>query len=688
MKKIIKKLLIILFVIGTLILCWNTKLETEAATTYPFTGMITGDALGVHSSADYKSSSTVTELAYGTKVTVKKAVSNSYGNFYYVLYGDNSYGYVAQKYILNVDANILTSNASGVETYSTYCSSLISKGFPSSYCPYLYYLHSLHPKWTFTADNVGMTLEEVAKGEEDKNVLQTSNTNYYLRTSPIEGSYYYIKADVIESFMDPRNLMFEDTIFAFLDLESSKSITNTKALTNISGTGNLSKYFNEFVSAANTYKVNPILLMTRSKQEGANTVGYGSISGLYSTNTGRLSEQGYSLDGYYNFFNIGAYQTSTYKYAVQRGLAYAAGYLSDSKCFTTINGVTYFDTTKKISENKECSLSYGRPWNSETTAINGGAIYLSDGYLTKAQNTEYYQKFNVSSSHYYNIYTHQYMTSIYAPISEAGIIYNAYEAGNLIDSSFNFIIPVYSNMSDDIGLTPTNKSSDATLKNIKVNNNIITGFDSDVLEYEYSIQTNDSYVNVTADSNDSNATVSGTGKYNFSDGVVKVSIKVTAEDGTTKTYNVNIKQVIVSNIVTVKDITDKLTIKLDNSYIYGISPGYTAQALINAVTSKGGSATIVDSSNKSKTSGTLVTGDKITIKGTSESKTYTIAIRGDGNGDGNIDIRDFALVQSHLLGKKTLKNEKFYAMDVNYDNKIDIRDFALVQSHLLGKKTL
>jgi hypothetical protein len=36
----------------------------------------------------------------------------------------------------------------------------------------------------------------------------------------------------------------------------------------------------------------------------------------------------------------------------------------------------------------------------------------------------------------------------------------------------------------------------------------------------------------------------------------------------------------------------------------------------------------------------------------------------------------------------TLTDEKFIASDVNYDGVIDLKDFVLIQSHILKKLTL
>lgn len=266
-------------------------------------------------------------------------------------------------------------------------------------------------------------------------------------------------------------------------------------------------------------------------------------------------------------------------------------------------------------------------------------------------------------------------------------MYSAYSAGNLMNSKFVFVIPVYKNMSDDSS-EPVNKSSNSRLTSISIDDKVIAGFDGDVVEYNSTIVTSSNTIKVGAKTEDSKATVKGTGNYNFANGTVKVTLVVTAEDGSTTTYVVNVKQEIPVENITVNDIVSKMGVKVDGSVMYGISPGTVVSTLINTVSSNKGKATIVGSNNKSKTTGNLATGDKITITGTSETKEFTIAVRGDVNGDGAVKINDLILVQSHILKKATLSGYKFYAGDVNYDGTVKINDLILIQSQILGKVNL
>ena len=678
MKKIIKCFLILLFGIGTILL--SIKLEIiNAAENYPYNGMTTGDSLVVHNKANTNSNSAVTELAFGTGVKV----TGKSGNMYKITYDTNKTGYVSANYVINVDAGKRTTNVSGIETYDNYCNSLISKGFDRSYCQYLYHLHSKYPNWEFKADVLEYTLDEATAEEEGKVVLQTKNSNYWLNGKYIEGDYYYINQAVIASFMDPRNSLYESLIFQFLDLESSKNISNDNALKKIAGSGNLSKYFDEFEKAAVTVSINPVHIMARSEQEGANKSNYGAITGLYTTSTGRKSAQGYSLDGYYNFYNIGSYTDSNYDYTVQRGLAYAAGFLESNSCIVKNSNGKYEYSASKCGQ-----LSYNRPWNTPEKAIIGGAEFIANDYVRKGQDTLYYQKFNVSTYSSYTDFSHQYMTNIHAPVNEGGRIYETYKAGNLLNSKFTFIIPVYKNMSPDVS-EPVDKSSNSRLSSISIDGKAISDFDAVRVEYTYNAITSANSIKVEAKTEDSKASVSGTGTYNFtSDGTVKVTLTVTAEDGSKTVYVVDIKKVVPSESITVNDVVSKMGVKVDGSIMYGISPGTEVSTLVKTVTSNKGQASVVNSSNKSKTTGALASGDKITISGTNEKKVYTIAVRGDVNGDGAVKINDLILVQSHILNKGKLTGYKLYAGDTNYDGAVKINDLIMIQSQILGKLNL
>lgn len=683
LSKIVKLSFLVLFIFSFVTLSFKLE-DIWAAENFPFNGIIHADAAVVYGE-NVKNGAKATELAYGTRIKVKNLVKNSINNYcsnvYEVEY-DGNIGYICSGLVTNVDINTTTSDMVGVEKYQDYCTTLKDQGFPESYCPYLYYLHGKYPSWNFRPDIINETIDKASLEEQGKVVLQTANKNYWYSSSPIEGDYYYIKANVIASFMDPRNSLFVEEIFQYLDLEESSSIVNDNSLLAISGSnGHLAGFLNEFKEAGVNNNINPVHVMARSTQEGANKATYSAVKGTYTTDNGKTSSQGYSLDGYYNFFNIGSYASGYYTGTVQRGLAYAAGFLSDDTCMSVDeNGKPYYDETK-------CgALTYGRPWNTPAKAINGGTMFLANQYVKKGQDTLYYQKFNISSYAQNTKYTNQYMTNIYAPSSESNKMYSAYNKGVLLNSNFNFVIPVYKDMSDI--QQPVDKSGNNNLSMIKIDGTNITGFDKDRVEYSYNLVTNSSTFKIEGTVEDSKASVKGNGTVTFTNGVAKVNLVVTAENGSTNTYVVTVNQVKPVTEIKVEEIVSKMGVKISGNIMYGITIGTNVDALVKTVTSNKGTAGVVDVNGKAKTSGALNTGDKITVKGSKDSVTYTIAVRGDIKNDGKISVLDLLRCQKHILNIEILKNEYFYAADTNYDGKINVVDLLKIQKHILGIASL
>ena len=639
---------------------------------YPFEGVIFADSLGVHNAPNVLSSSQVTELAYGTKVKVLGLEGTTYKIEY-----DGETGYIAKSYVININTNTLNTNKEGIETYENYCNALKLSGFPENYCPYLYYLHSKYPAWEFKPEKTDVNLTDAAEQEKWQSALQTNNPNYHLNGNQLEASYYYIRPEVVKMFLDPQNALYENLIFQFLDLEASKEQANDVAIDAVA-TGHLANFKPTYKEAGKANGVNPLHLLARSKQEGASKADYGAVSGKYTTNlTGRtditnnITFEGKTLDGFYNFYNIGAYYDAKYNLgSIGRGLAYAAGYLGQT--------------------------TYGRPWDTPEKAIMGGAEFLKEQYVARGQNTLYYEKFNVSPNKYYNIYAHQYMTNIYAPIKEAQTLHSAYKKANMLNTNFKFLIPIYNDSGiSDIGSDASSKSYNNYLSSIKVNDVVLPDFNKETLEYYYTISTNAENATIAVEKEDNDATVSGIGELPFIDNKIATTITIIAPSGSKRNINLVITRNPVEaehNIeipeIKVDDVAGKLGLKLNDNTFYGISMGYSTNDLIGTINNNGATSEVKNTAGTLKTEGNLVTGDTVTIKGTNEEKSFYIVIRGDINGDDKVNIVDLLLVQKHILGKGNLENYKFYAGDTNYDSKINIVDLLQIQKHILGKGNL
>lgn len=316
-------------------------------------------------------------------------------------------GYVAKACMYDVKTYSYSDDASFEQSISS---------FPESYKPYLRKLHSMHPNWTFKADYTNLNWEEAAEAESQKGTSAIS----YLYPSLIfkdsanpngiivDGTSWYAPAkDAVKYYMDPRNFLTEKNVFMFQSL-SYNSAEDSSVQKLLDGTfmegsftenGYTKTYAEAFIDAAKEANVSSVHLASRALQE-MGTKGSSASSGTVS---------GY--EGYYNFYNIGA-TSGADNYL--KGLEYAKN-----------NG-----------------------WNSIQKAITEGAKFIGSGYITKGQDTLYFQKFNVSSYKTRTVYTHQYQTNIMAPESESTSIYNSYKSNNKLNSNYNFVIPVYNNRPD------------------------------------------------------------------------------------------------------------------------------------------------------------------------------------------------------------------------------------------------
>lgn len=314
-------------------------------------------------------------------------------------------GYVAKACMYDVKTYSYTDDTSFEESI---------KDFPESYKPYLRTLHAMHPNWVFKADLTNLDWETAAEAESQKGTSAIS----YLYPSLIfkdeanpdgiivDGYTWYAPAkDAVKYYMDPRNFLNEKGIFMFQSLSYNESEDSavSEVLSGSFMSGSFTEndvektYAQAFIDAGKTSLVSSVHLASRSLQEMGTTMS-SAASGIVP---------GY--EGYYNFYNIGAYSGED---NYLQGLEYAKN-----------NG-----------------------WNGIQTAITEGAKIIGSYYINKGQNTLYFQKFNVSSNKKYNAYTHQYMTNIMAPSSEAANIYESYKESKKLESSYTFIIPVYNNM--------------------------------------------------------------------------------------------------------------------------------------------------------------------------------------------------------------------------------------------------
>ena len=614
-----------------------------------WTARVSGNNVSVRKTAS--SSGTLIEtLTLGANVTIL----GTSGNFYKIKYYGEKIGYISKEYVVK--------KSDVTATDEEYAKVLKDKGFPDSYIPYLTYLHKKYPNWEFNADKNNRSFTTSVDKESGKCYMQTKNDNYRTSSTPAEGSSWFrVNAGVIAFYMDPRNWLLEDRIFMFEKLDYDKNLEKEypTIIKSIFGSGKLGddKYTIPMFNAAKSLGISPIHVASRIRLE----VG---ASGSGSTDGGEFTWKGKKYSGYYNFFNIGAYETTIdgVKYsAVTRGLAYAA---------------------KLIDRN-------GEKWDNIETAIREGSSTLANNYVTKGQQTIFYQKFNIGPNAG-SPYAHQYMTNIQAPAIEGASTYNSYKKGDLLNSKIIFDIPVYKDGTLP-AYTSLPKSGD-TNNNLKslsiVGYSLTPSFDEDILTYDSYIPKETTTVTIDAKTSSDKATISGTGEMKIEDDETDVTITVTSEAGEEKKYVVTIHR--VDDPTTVSMVLEKSNLNIKDNYIVNIKPETKASVIKSALITSGARNVIIKNSkgNEIKDSDILGTEYKVTISTVLESKTFTLVVRGDTSGDGKVDILDLLQVRKHINGDNTLNNARFLAGDTSGDNKITILDLLQVRKHINGDKKL
>ena len=84
-------------------------------------------------------------------------------------------------------------------------------------------------------------------------------------------------------------------------------------------------------------------------------------------------------------------------------------------------------------------------WTTLEKSLEAGANYLTENYIQIGQDSLYLEKFDVIDNEKDGLYRHQYMQNVHGAYAEGEKIYNIYSNG-MLDTEFNFIIPVYEKM--------------------------------------------------------------------------------------------------------------------------------------------------------------------------------------------------------------------------------------------------
>lgn len=567
-------------------------------------------------------------------------------------YGFTYEGYILQKYLGNAQTVALDQN---------YANTLRSKGFPESYIESLTKMHMIHPNWNFEVSNTGISLADAVENEYSpvyKNLISTTNKNQlstdgsaysngnYVQFEP---GWYAPSKDTLRYYLDPRNFLDDNSVFMFEQLSSNSSVTEEDVQKILNGTfmqgtfnynGQDMTYASAFINVGRQYNVNPVHLAARVLQEQGSS---GSATAVMSSND----------KTYYNYFNFNA---------------------------------TGYTASEIISNALNYAINHG--WDNPYKAIEDGAKGIANDYISNNQDTLYYQKFNIVGS---SRFWHQYMANIQAPYVESYKSYSSYYNSGLVNTSFTFKIPVYTDMGTATQIAV--KSNNNNLKSLSVSNcELSPNFDSAITEYTCSITDDVKTVKVNAEKANDKATVSGNGDITIN-GSQEIKVEVTAEDGSKKEYKVQINVITIpkeevkpTSKQSPSDIVSSLGLNNNNNNISGFDLGKDIQDIAKDIKKKYPNAKIkvVDSNNKEITSGLIATGQKMTITSTS-TITYNIVVKGDTNGDGKIEIGDYSKVKAYIQGKINVDGSYLMASDTNNDGKIEIGDYSKIKAYIQGK---
>lgn len=623
------------------------------------------------------SGSVITKVDGGFKFDIYEEVDTSSGLWYgigFYLNGDYYRGYVTSEYVTVDKRNDYKPDAD-FEEY------LDSQGFPDSYKDGLRQLHAQYPNWVFVADHNGKDWFDVL---ENQNVIGRSLTYGSAKSSwksVADGCYdwesgQYTQLDsggwvqassaLVEYALDPRNFLNADNIFMFENLSFDSSLQDESGLESmVDGTfmensshdltydGRNYTYITGLLLAGQESGVSPYHLASRILQEQGNS-GYGSsISGTQS---------GYYW-GYYNYYNIGAYASGGLT-AVQNGLKYAS----------------YPDSSTL------------RPWNTRMKSIIGGAIYLGKSYINRGQNTLYYEKFDMTGR------GHQYMTNVLAPRSESVKSAQGYSDSNKNNIAFIFRIPVYENMPENVCEIPTGDGSpNNRLSDLYVDGYSLTPtFSLYKTEYSLIVDYDTSSVYVGGSTLDSSADVSGLGYHDLSVGSNDITITVTAANGDDQDYTITVvrqdkepdptPEPDPEPDVAYPGFSTTLSVDEDEKYISGLTVSGYVQDVLDKIDNYNGAYSKILNKNGNVKDGLVGTGDILITYNSSgeEVSRYEIVIYGDVNGDGEIDLFDFAQIKRSILGIADPSGVYWKAADCNRDGELDLFDFAMVKRYILG----
>ncbi len=629
-------------------------------------GTVTASALNVRSGPG-TSYSKIGLLSQGQSGEISDEGKATDGIIWYKITVGTLTGWVSSKYIT-------VTTYSTDEDFETY---LTKQGFPEDYKVELRKLHALYPNWVFEAQQVNLTWDEViaAENEFGRSLISKSSISSWksIENGAYDwttgtwigldgGSWTAASKEIIEYYVDPRNFLDDRYIFQFLKQSYDSTLNYESGLTALFSkstfwstpfeeNGASKTYVQTLIEAGATAGVSPFTIASTLIQEKG------------------WEPSGILVDGsrgYYNYYNAGAYQEGSMSPS-ERGIWYA----------------------------QQTDASTLRPWTTRTLAITGGALNYAKNYIAVGQDTIYLKKFDIVEQG--GLYWHQYMTNIQAAASEGKTLADAFWTAETSEStktsSLKFKIPVYKNMPASACPKPTGDGSpNYMLQALSVEGQSLTPtFSMYDTAYDVIVPYGISEVKVTAQAYDSTgATVTGTGTHKLAVGKNQIDITVKSASGSARTYTINVERQELPTSIPEPNVASS-TYKLNQTskIVTGVKANLSVSDFVKGLSVTNGTAKVVNADGTAR-SGYVGTGNKVLIYDSASQLKYTyeVILYGDTDGNGQIDIVDFAQVKKRILGKYTMSSIYASAADVDKSGTIDIVDFAQIKKQILGKFTI
>lgn len=613
--------------------------------------------------------------------------------------------------------------------------------FPDSYKPGLRALHALYPKWKFKALHTDHKWQDAVNAQYRAGVSLIQNSTNDAWKSYDEAAYTWktnqwkiydgtswvmCSKEIIEYYLDPRNMLGPVRIFMFENLQYNPQLHTRDGVAKIlSGTpmasgnkftylhtddnGNTAdrtiEYVDAYMEAAAEAEVSAYHIASRSAQEVGSSATNPLISGVYPE----------PYNGLYNYYGIGAYATPGFTVA-ENGLQYA-------KYGPRRKPIDDTFTQAQIDRVKELLI----PWDNQYKAILGGAIFIGTSYVNVQQHTIYLQRFNLISE-IYNPFTHQYMTNIAAAVSESSKLANAYAAQNATNSEIEFLIPIYKEMPEKPApMPPATGNKNNWLSDIRIDGSRVTPtFDAAVRQgYSYVVEESKASVRIKATPVSSKSSINNAPagelikNYNLQYGDNLIKLTVAAENGdkrtyevnvyrnpppptvlTSKTYKLDLEQEMITGFDPTKDLQrievfrENINIPEDHEVRIFDKDGNPDTALmgtgtrievisLNKTDVEEPSAT--DESETSETSTTEIGDSNVTEE---IVETYNVVMFGDVDGNGRINSADLNSILNHILRREPINDIYLFAADSDQNTRINSADLNYILNHILRRLSI